>query len=39
MINKSPGYDNIHVNVIRNLNNELKTALMNLSLTTAIFLY
>ena len=28
--NKSPGYDNIHVNVIRNLYNELKTLLMNI---------
>ena len=27
--NKSPGYDNIHVNVIRNLYNEWKTPLMN----------
>ena len=38
--NKSPGYDNIHVNVIRNLYNELKTPLMNifnLSLNTGIF--
>ena len=37
--NKSPGYDNIHVNVITNLYNELKTPLMNifnLSLNTAI---
>ena len=38
--NKSPGYDNIHVNIIRNLYNELKTPLMNifnLSLNTGIF--
>ena len=28
--NKSPGYDNIHVNVIRNLYNELKTPVMNI---------
>ena len=28
--NKSPGYDNIHVNVIRNLYNELKIPLMNI---------
>ena len=39
--NKSPGYNNIHVNVIRNFYNELKTPLMNifnLSLNTGIFL-
>ena len=39
--NKSPGYDNIHVNVIRNLYNKLKAPIMNifnLSLTTEIFL-
>ena len=38
--NKSPGYDNIHVNVIRNRYNKLKTPLMNifnLSLNTGIF--
>ena len=38
--NKSPGYDNIHVNVIRNLYNKLKTPLMkilNLSLNKGIF--
>ena len=38
--NKSPDHDNIHVNVIRNLYNELKTLLMNvfnLSLNTGIF--
>ena len=38
--NKSPGYDNMHVNVIRNLYSELKTPLMkifNLSLSTRIF--
>ena len=38
--NKSPGYDNIHVNVIRNLYNKLETLLMNifnLSLNTGIF--
>ena len=38
--NKSPGYDNIHVNVIRNLYNKLKTPLMNIlnwSLNTGIF--
>ena len=38
--NKSPGYDNTHVNVIRNLYNQLETPLMNifnLSLNTGIF--
>ena len=38
--NKSPRYDNIHVNVIRNPYNELKTPLMNifnLLLNTGIF--
>ena len=38
--NKSPGYDNINVSVIRNLYNELKTPLMkifNRSLSTRIF--
>ena len=37
--NKSPGYDNIHVNVINNLYNEVKAPLMNicnLSLNTGI---
>ena len=38
--NKSPGYDNIHVNVIRNVYNEVKTPLMNilnLSLNPGLF--
>ena len=38
--NKSPGYDNINVSVIRNLYNKLKTPLMkifNWSLSTRIF--
>ena len=38
--NKSPRYDNVHVNVIRNIYNELKTPPMNifnLSLNTGIF--
>ena len=38
--NKSPGYDNLQVNVIRNLYKEIKTSLMNifnLLLTTGIF--
>ena len=38
--NKSPGYDNIHVNVIRNVYNEVKTSLMNilnLSLNPGLF--
>ena len=38
--NRSPGYENLHVNVIRKLYNELKIPLMNifnLSLTTGIF--
>ena len=38
--NKSAGYHNMHVNIIRNYYNELKTPLMNtfnLSLNTGIF--
>ena len=38
--NKSPGYDNLHVNVIRHMYHELKIPLMNIfgqSLSTGIF--
>ena len=38
--NKSPGYDNLHVNVIRSMYHELKIPLMNIfsqSLSTGIF--
>ena len=38
--NKSPGYDNLHVNVIKNMYHELKISLMNIfsqSLSTGIF--
>ena len=38
--NKSPGYDNLHVNVIKSMYHELKTPLMNIfsqSLSTGIF--
>ena len=38
--NKTPGYDNINVNVVKNIYQELKTPLMcifNLSLSTGIF--
>ena len=38
--NKSPGYDNLHVNIIRSMYHELKIPLMNIysqSLSTGIF--